>query len=78
MNLLITGAWQEAKKHIETIEKMDFAAKPSSVSDNVAELNTKIDEYNRRKYLNAAQIYQDLIAENERKDSFNIETNNKS
>lgn len=64
--------------NLETIEKMDYAAKSSSVSDNVAELNTKIDEYNRRKYLSAAQIYQDLIAENERKDSFNIETNNKS
>lgn len=64
--------------NLETIEKMDFAAKPSSVSDNVAELNTRINEYNRRKYLSAAQIYQDLIAENERKDSFNIETNNKS
>lgn len=64
--------------NLETIEKMDFATKSSSVSDNVAELNTKIDEYNRRKYLSAAQIYQDLIAENERKDSFNIETNNKS
>lgn len=64
--------------NLETIEKMDFAAKPSSVSDNVAELNTRIDEYNRRKYISAAQIYQDLIAENERKDSFNIETNNKS
>ena len=64
--------------NLETIEKMDFAVKSSSVLDNVAELNTKIDEYNRRKYLSAAQIYQDLIAENERKDSFNIETNNKS
>ena len=64
--------------NLETIEKIDFAAKSSSVSDNVAELNTKIDEYNRRKYLSATQIYQDLIAENERKDSFNIETNNKS
>ena len=64
--------------NLETIEKMDFAAKSSSVSDNVAELNTRIDECNRRKYLSAAQIYQDLIAENERKDSFNIETNNKS
>ena len=64
--------------NLETIEKMDFAAKSSSVSDNVAELNTRIDEYNRRKYLSAAQIYQDLVVENERKDSFNIETNNKS
>ena len=64
--------------NLETIEKMNFAAKSSSISDNVAELNTKIDEYNRRKYLGAAINYQDLIAENERKDSFNIETNNKS
>lgn len=64
--------------NLETIEKMDFAAKSSSVSDNVAELNTRMDECNRKKYLSAAQIYQDLIAENERKDSFNIETNNKS
>ena len=34
--------------NLETIEKMDFAAKSSSVSDNVAELNTRIDEYDRR------------------------------
>lgn len=64
--------------NLETLEKMNFAAKSSSISDNVTELNSSIDEYNKRKYLSAAQIYQDLIAENERKDSFNIETNNKS
>lgn len=64
--------------NLETVEKMDFAAKSSSVSDNLTELNTGIDEYNRRKYLRATQKYQELLAENERKDSFNIETNNKS
>lgn len=64
--------------NIDSIEKMDFAAKSSSVSDNLTELNNGIDEYNRRKYLSAAQNYQEILAENERKDSFNIETNNKS
>lgn len=64
--------------NIDSIGKMDFAAKSSSVSDNLTELNNGIDEYNRRKYLSAAQNYQEILAENERKDSFNIETNNKS
>lgn len=64
--------------NLDSIEKMDFAAKSSYVSDNLTELNTRTDEYNRRKYLGAAQSYQELLAENERKDSFNIETNNKS
>ena len=64
--------------NLDSIEKIDFAAKSSSVSDNLTELNTGIDEYNRRKYLTAAQNYQELVVENERKDSFNIETNNKS
>ena len=64
--------------NLDSIEKMDFVAKSSSVSDNLTELNNGIDEYNRRKYLTAAQNYQELVVENERKDSFNIETNNKS
>lgn len=64
--------------NLDSIEKMDFAAKSSSVSDNLTELNNGIDEYNRRKYLSVTQNYQEILAENERKDSFNIETNNKS
>lgn len=64
--------------NLDSIEKMDFVTKSSSVSDNLTEVNTGIDEYNIRKYLSVVQNYQELVAENERKDSFNIETNNKS
>lgn len=61
---------------LDSLEKINFAPKSSSVLDNLTELNTKLDEINRRKYLGEAENYQNLIAENERKDSFNLETNN--
>lgn len=62
--------------NLEVIEKMNFKKLSSNISNGLRELNTSLDEENGRKYLSAANGYQELVAENERKDSFNIEANN--